>query len=208
MPREMLREFRRCLRPKGRFVLVFNPWGSPRGSHLSQVVRLPWCQLLFSRDTLEAAVAAQCRADAGRASTIEGRAAAEALSRDVVDFFRKPCTRHADRRLPPVGSRGWRFGPWRSNAGTARGRSGSGTGCETRSSRSGSPPATERCSGRCRLRADATDRPARPASPSARAPGPGSAGCVRWWAEPPAPLPTSSPPRRAARSARRPRPGC
>ncbi len=87
-PREMLRDFRRCLRPEGRFVLVFNPWGAPRGSHLTQVIRLPWCQLLFSRDTLEAAVVAQCRLDAARASTAEGRAAADALSRDMVDFFR------------------------------------------------------------------------------------------------------------------------
>lgn len=51
-PRRALSEFRRCLRPDGRLVLLFNPWGSPRGSHLGDLLHLPWCQLLFSRETL------------------------------------------------------------------------------------------------------------------------------------------------------------
>lgn len=51
-PRAVLREMRRCVRPEGRVVLLFNPWRSPRGSHLGDLIRLPWCQLLCSRDTL------------------------------------------------------------------------------------------------------------------------------------------------------------
>ena len=48
-PEATLREFRRCLTPDGRIVLLFNPWSSPRGSHLGDLLALPWCQVVFSR---------------------------------------------------------------------------------------------------------------------------------------------------------------
>jgi ubiquinone/menaquinone biosynthesis C-methylase UbiE len=58
-PREALSEFRRCLHPNGRVVLLFNPWSSPRGSHLGDLLHLPWCQVFFSHETLVEATRAE-----------------------------------------------------------------------------------------------------------------------------------------------------
>lgn len=87
-PRQALREMRRCLHDDGRLLLIFNPWGSPRGSHLGDLLHLPWCQLLFSRDTLEAAALAEAEqrarnaGDAARAEEIRG------FGRELVHHFR------------------------------------------------------------------------------------------------------------------------
>lgn len=51
-PRRALLEMRRCLRDDGRLLLLFNPWGSPRGSHLGDLLHLPWCQMIASRESL------------------------------------------------------------------------------------------------------------------------------------------------------------
>jgi SAM-dependent methyltransferase len=67
-PRETLREFRRCLAPDGRIVLLFNPWSSPRGPHLGDLLALPWCQVFFSRETLVEATRAEARRRAARAT--------------------------------------------------------------------------------------------------------------------------------------------
>jgi SAM-dependent methyltransferase len=58
-PRRVLRELHRCLRSGGRIALLFNPWGSPRGSHLGDLLRLPWCQLWFDGETLIEAARAE-----------------------------------------------------------------------------------------------------------------------------------------------------
>jgi len=65
-PREALREFRRCLHPQGRVVLLFNPWSSPRGSHLGDLLAMPWCQVFFGRETLAEATRAEARRRAQR----------------------------------------------------------------------------------------------------------------------------------------------
>jgi hypothetical protein len=68
-------------------ILLFNPWSSPRGSHLGDLLRLPWCQLLCSRDTLMEATLLAGQAEA------QGQSAPEAertlsYARYVVDHFR------------------------------------------------------------------------------------------------------------------------
>lgn len=87
-PRAMLRETRRCLSPDGRLVLVFNPWGSPRGSHLGNLIRLPWCQHVFGRDTLEAATVAAAR-NAARGLPPAKAQAMEAWGHELAAFFRE-----------------------------------------------------------------------------------------------------------------------
>lgn len=66
-PRRVLRECARCLKPQGRFALLFNPWGSPRGSHLGDLLRLPWCHLIFGRESLADAA----RAEAARRDDLQ-----------------------------------------------------------------------------------------------------------------------------------------
>lgn len=51
-PGRSLSEMRRALRKGGRLVAVFGPFGSPLGSHLYDSLFVPWCHLMFSRDTL------------------------------------------------------------------------------------------------------------------------------------------------------------
>jgi len=51
-PEVSLSEMRRALRKGGLLVAVFGPFGSPLGSHLYNSIFVPWCHLLFSRDTL------------------------------------------------------------------------------------------------------------------------------------------------------------
>jgi len=85
-PRRALREFRRCLRDDGRLVLLFNPWGSPRGSHLGDMIHLPWCQLLFGRDALVEATLAIAE-DRARELPAEEAERMRSHGQDLADHF-------------------------------------------------------------------------------------------------------------------------
>lgn len=87
-PRDALGEMRRCLRPDGRLLLLFNPWGSPRGSHLGDLLHVPWCQLLFSPHTLGEAALAAGEARARAAPTPEEAARIRSFAAGLVDHFR------------------------------------------------------------------------------------------------------------------------
>ena len=71
-----------------RVILIFNPWGSPRGSHLGNVLRLPWCQLLFDRATLEEATLAETRRMAAGMRSGEEQESIVEFGRGLVEFFR------------------------------------------------------------------------------------------------------------------------
>ncbi len=86
-PRLALQEMRRCLRDDGRLILLFNPWGSPRGSHLGDLIRLPWCQLLFSRQTLQQATLAAGERRAAAQPDPQEAAATNAFAKSLVDHF-------------------------------------------------------------------------------------------------------------------------
>jgi ubiquinone/menaquinone biosynthesis C-methylase UbiE len=55
-PEAALAEMTRALRSGGRLVAVFGPFGSPLGSHLYDVIFVPWCHVIFSRNSLAEAV--------------------------------------------------------------------------------------------------------------------------------------------------------
>jgi ubiquinone/menaquinone biosynthesis C-methylase UbiE len=88
-PRRALSEMHRCLRREGKLILVFNPWGSPRGSHLGELLRLPWCQHFFSPETLMTATVQAARQRASRADSAERARAIEEYGRDLALFFRE-----------------------------------------------------------------------------------------------------------------------
>lgn len=86
-PREALREFRRCLHPEGRVVLLFNPWSSPRGSHLGDLLYLPWCQVFFGRDTLVEATLAEAERRAASTGDPDAASRIRAHGAGLVDHF-------------------------------------------------------------------------------------------------------------------------
>lgn len=51
-PNEILMECHRVLRPGGVFFLHFSAWYTPYGSHLEDIIPLPWANTFFSMDTL------------------------------------------------------------------------------------------------------------------------------------------------------------
>lgn len=48
----VLRECGRVVKPQGLICLEFPPWQGPTAAHLYDYIRIPWCQCLFSRQTL------------------------------------------------------------------------------------------------------------------------------------------------------------
>lgn len=51
-PKEIFLEVHRVLRRGGIFLVHFNPWLNPHGSHLEDIITFPWPHVLFSMDTL------------------------------------------------------------------------------------------------------------------------------------------------------------
>lgn len=51
-PREIFNDVYRTLRPGGVFLVHFNPWLNPHGSHLDDIIPFPWPHVFFSMDTL------------------------------------------------------------------------------------------------------------------------------------------------------------
>jgi ubiquinone/menaquinone biosynthesis C-methylase UbiE len=51
-PKEILRDVFRVLRPGGAFLVHFNPWLNPHGSHLDDIIPFPWAHTVFSMKTL------------------------------------------------------------------------------------------------------------------------------------------------------------
>lgn len=51
-PSEILTECQRILRPDGILLLHFSTWLTPYGSHLEDIIPMPWANSVFSMDTL------------------------------------------------------------------------------------------------------------------------------------------------------------
>lgn len=49
---DIFMEVFRLLRPGGLFLVHFNPWLNPYGSHLEDIIAFPWPHVVFSMDTL------------------------------------------------------------------------------------------------------------------------------------------------------------
>lgn len=51
-PKELFAEVYRVMKPGGIFLVHFNPWLNPHGSHLEDIITFPWPHVVFSMDTL------------------------------------------------------------------------------------------------------------------------------------------------------------
>lgn len=93
-PERCLAEMTRVLRRGGRLIAIFGPFGSPLGSHLYDTIRLPWCHVLFSRDTLaEALREIEMRRERGDSENAMGRA------QEKIDYFDHELNRMSLRRF-------------------------------------------------------------------------------------------------------------
>lgn len=51
-PKELFNEVFRVMKPGGQYLVHFNPWFNPHGSHLEDIITFPWPHVFFSMDTL------------------------------------------------------------------------------------------------------------------------------------------------------------
>ena len=51
-PKKLFMEVFRVMKPGGQFLIHFNPWLNPHGSHLEDIIAFPWPHVFFSMDTL------------------------------------------------------------------------------------------------------------------------------------------------------------
>ena len=49
---QVFQEAHRVLKPNGLFLVHFNPWLNPYGSHLEDIIAFPWPHVVFSMNTL------------------------------------------------------------------------------------------------------------------------------------------------------------
>jgi ubiquinone/menaquinone biosynthesis C-methylase UbiE len=116
-PRVVLAEAARILRPGGRLVALFAPFGSPLGSHLYDWIRVPWCHLLFSRAALAEGVRELGRRQ-GRTLPAEEAVRAHTAAEEAMDYFDRELNRMTLRRFrclvetaPGLLLRSWRSHP-------------------------------------------------------------------------------------------------
>jgi SAM-dependent methyltransferase len=114
-PERCLAEMTRVLRPGGRLIAVFGPYGSPLGSHLYDSIRLPWCHVLFSRDTLAEALR-EIERRQGVVSGVGDPGIAMRRAQEKIDYFDNDLNRMSLRRFREIVrmQRGLTIRSWRT----------------------------------------------------------------------------------------------
>lgn len=97
-PKRCLAEMSRVLKPGGRLVVIFGPFGSPLGSHLYDTIFVPWCHVLFPRKVLAEAIReiARRRSSADSSSTSEETAH---WADEKISYFDRELNRMTLRRF-------------------------------------------------------------------------------------------------------------
>jgi SAM-dependent methyltransferase len=87
-PPAVLAEIERVLRPGGRVLFYFTPHRSPLGSHLYDVVHLPWCHLVFREETLFEAIRMIYEREEGEGGGSGNAQEARRRARAKLEYFR------------------------------------------------------------------------------------------------------------------------
>ena len=98
-PLEVLREMARVLAPGGNIVFYFTPHRSPLGSHLYDVIHLPWCHLLVSDRVLFEAVEMALEQRAVAEGSDDPHAAVIADISEMQESYRRDLNKMTVRRF-------------------------------------------------------------------------------------------------------------
>jgi len=88
-PSDTLREMARVLRPGGNIVFYFTPHRSPLGSHLYDVIQLPWCHLLVPERVLFEAVEIALERRYESQGSDDPRGSAQNRAREMQESYRR-----------------------------------------------------------------------------------------------------------------------
>jgi len=98
-PRRALEEMVRVLRPGGSILFYFTPHRSPLGSHLYDVIHLPWCHLLVPEGVLFEAIELSLARDMqseGRGPFVD---AARERAREIREYYHRDLNRMTVKRF-------------------------------------------------------------------------------------------------------------
>jgi ubiquinone/menaquinone biosynthesis C-methylase UbiE len=98
-PLETLRELARVLRPGGTIVFYFTPHYSPLGSHLYDVIHLPWCHLLVQDRVLFEAIEMELERRAVAGGSDDPHADAETGTAEMRESYYRDLNKMTVRRF-------------------------------------------------------------------------------------------------------------
>lgn len=98
-PLEVMQELARVLQPGGKIIFYFTPHFSPLGSHLYDVIHLPWCHILVSEKVLFEAVERTFEQRAIAEGSDDPQAAAKTLASDLREYYRQDLNKMTVRRF-------------------------------------------------------------------------------------------------------------
>ena len=98
-PSTALQEITRVLRPGGHALFNFPPFRSPLGAHLYEVLRMPWCHLLFREPALFEAIEREFLEEEKKKGTNDPDATARSRAQEMRESYHRDLNRMSIARF-------------------------------------------------------------------------------------------------------------